>query len=216
MNYIKTFEQYSNISLFDKVRNDYFKSNNLDFSLTQKDGYRVKKDDKKILFGTVLTTTPDIEFLFHEMGHFVLFKDYNRLLKNEYGLNYPKHEINGELYDMASNWTDIKNEIRAIIFSKVLSDKYQANLDYNSWIESLRHLDGFTFVPVHNGVEKEYKWYELDGVTEISYNEYEKRKIITMKNFYIEESKKDRYSISNFDHEWFKRLEFISNYFNSN
>lgn len=209
MKYFKIFEQIKNEEIFKKIRSEYFQSAVVDFSYAQSQGYKVTSD--KVIFGTRLTYNADIEYLLHEMGHFVLFKDYSRLLKSEYGLNYPQVEINGQMYDQALSWTDIKNEIRAVIFQYILAKKYSMLLDLDGWIKSLRLLDGFTFVPVDGAEQKEdYIWYEKDG-KEVPYNEHEKRKLITIKNFFDEEIKKERYNMKYFNTEWFNRVKFLEN-----
>jgi hypothetical protein len=206
MKYFKLFEQL-NDDVFNKIRADYFLSPVIDFSYKQRNGYIII--DNKVMFGTMMTYEPDVEYLLHEMGHFVLFKDYNRLLLNSYGLHYPQVEVNGEMYDIAFNWNDIKNEVRAVIFQYILAKKYNIDLDLDGWIRSLKLLDGFIHVPVDGAEKKELKWYDNDNNIEVPYNNYESRKIETIKKFFQEEIKKDKYNIEYFNTEWFKRVEFL-------
>lgn len=206
MKYFKLFENIKNDEIFNKIRKEYFTSPVIDFSMTQQDGYRVSSN--KVMFGTFLTTEADVDYLLHEMGHFVLFKDYNRLLKNEYGLDYPKIEIGGELYSQSTNWTDVKNETRAVIYQYILAQKYGLFPDIEEWLKSLRLLDGFAYVPIDGATEKDYSWYEKDG-SEVKYSEKEKRQLITIRKFFEEEIKNERYSIKNFNFEWFNRIKFL-------
>lgn len=205
MKRFKLFENIKNEEIFEKIRKDYFQSPFIDFSFKQRDGYRI--ENNKAIFGTVMTYHPDIEYLLHEMGHFVLFKDYNRLLRNEYGLNYPQVEINGRLYDQPLNWNDVKNETRAVIYQYILAKKYGILLDLDGWIKSLNMLGGFLFVPVDGAEQKDYKWY--DDNKEIPYKEQDDRRLITIRKFFDEEIKKERYDMNYFNTEWFRRVKFL-------
>lgn len=207
MKYIQLFERFTkNKEVFEIIRSEYFTSHVVKISFEQREGYEIK--NKTAIFGTILGTKPDVEYLIHEMGHFVLFRDYSRLLKNHYGLSYPKYEVDGREYDLAGNWTDIKNEIRASIFQVLLAEKYDIKLDINSWFSSFKYLDGFLFVPVKDAIEKDYTWYELNG-EEVKFKDKEKRRFQTIKDFFEEERKKPRYTIENFDLEWFKRIKYL-------
>lgn len=207
---IKLFEEFGG-DIFDVVIDKYFKSKIVEVNKNSSYGYQVSDD--KVTFGCKLTYEADISYLFHEMGHFVYFKDLTRLLKSEYGLNYPKVEVYGNEYDLASNWTDIKNEARVSCFQYMLLQHFKQNIDMEEfcydWVSSLRLLDGFTFVPIKGSYEKEKNYYDIVSNEEISFDDIQKRKIETIIDFFKDECEKSIYNINEFDKRWFERIKYL-------
>lgn len=210
MKYLKLFEQFTS-DIFDKVRNDYFNSPIVDFNKEQRNGYEI--GDSHIIFGCRMPDGPDIEYLFHEMGHFVTIKDYNRLLKPYYGLSYPTIEVLGNEYPNASNWTDIKNEIRATCFQYSLMKHYNQPDTIDTWLKTFEQLDGFIFVPIKDATyDDEQGWIDSNGI-KLSHDIILKGRRETILEFFDVESKKERYTIENFNKEWFNRVLFLERNF---
>jgi hypothetical protein len=194
--------------IFELVLKEYLYSPITTISKTSSQGYVVTEE--YVIFGCNMPDGPSLIYLFHEMGHFVSTPKYEKLLVFSYGLTYNQIEVMGQLYDQPNKWSGIKNEIKAIIYQVLLSDKFGIESEVYSWLKSLSYLPDFCNVHPHNTYRNEdFKCLDFDTNEKLSMAQVDKRRLITMSNFYEEERIKPQYTLEYFDREWKSRVKYL-------
>ena len=223
MRIIKFNESVQYNDLLEKIKVRFFDDYPFITINSKLEGYRVYPD--RIEIGSRVAFVESSiqaisDALFHEMSHIVIIKNNKRLLVSNYGLTYKKVEVFGRLYDEPLKYDGVVNEVKAIVWQKVLCDEFDIKFDPFDFSKSLVYLTDFINVPLKNAycymgddVDKKYKWYHDENyVNLVSYSDMDNMRLEfiydMVKEFLIDTEK---YNINTFEKLWSEKMTFIKN-----
>lgn len=144
------------------------------------------------------------------MGHIVMIENFDRLKMYAFGLEYTTKDSLG--YSIPTSWNAIKNEIRAIVWQSIICKKYHIPFDAEKFVSALKYMEDFINVPLKGCFYQKanYKWYYDENFErEVSYEKKDTFRLETIVDFLKEESKRQKYSIEEFNKRWHQRCQWL-------
>lgn len=213
---LKNFEQfinedYSFVYYLNKVEEEYFSPYKKIALDTNLEGYKVI-DGQAYVGARIASKKNNTEALrdglFHEMGHFVMTENFNRLTMYAFGMDYTTKDDLG--YSIPISWVAIKNESKAILWQSLICKKFHIVFDVDDFIIALKYMEDFINVPLKGCFYKDYKWYyDQEFNQEVPYVKRDKLRLETVKDFLKAELKNIKYTIEEFDKRWHERCQWL-------
>ena len=182
-------------------------------NITKNSGYRYTNGVAE--FGSRLALECNIrDAALHDIAHAVEFKNLNRLLINNFGLQITtKVIVFGSTYFQAVTWNSTKLEARVIIWQEVLCKEFGYNFDINDYCKSLIYMDDFSCVPLHgytyhSQVDKLGEYLDKDGNKYTG--SYDKARLKSIAEYIKDEKSKGIYTYNEFQKRWTKVIEFLT------